>query len=172
LAVSRLVARMGNKMQACTQRYDRRPYGVGLLVAGYDDNGPHIFQTCPSANYYDCRAMAIGARSQSARTYLERHLDTFRDSNLSELMKHGLRALRDCLPNDVELSTKNVSIAVVGKDKDFTIFEDEKVEPYLALIEGEERTRGGRREEPAAPAAPEDQPPAAPEVGGPEVMEH
>jgi len=26
--------------------------------------GPHIYQTCPSANYFDCKAMAIGARSQ------------------------------------------------------------------------------------------------------------
>jgi len=174
LPVSRLVARMGNKMQQCTQRYDKRPYGVGLLVAGYDDMGPHIFQTCPSANYYDCKAMAIGARSQSARTYLERHLDDFGKSNLSELIKHGLRALRDCLPNEVELSTKNVSIAVVGKDKDFTIYEDEKVEPYLALIEGEERTRGGRREEPPAAAAPAQdppQPPQDPQVAPAERME-
>ena len=36
LPVSRLIANIGNKMQVCTQRYDRRPYGVGLLVAGYD----------------------------------------------------------------------------------------------------------------------------------------
>jgi len=36
LPVSRLITDVGNKMQVCTQRYDRRPYGVGLLVAGYD----------------------------------------------------------------------------------------------------------------------------------------
>lgn len=36
LPVSRLISALGNKMQTCTQRYDRRPYGVGLLVAGYD----------------------------------------------------------------------------------------------------------------------------------------
>lgn len=41
--------------------------------------GPHIFQTCPSANYFDCKAMSIGARSQSARTYLERLMDAFAD---------------------------------------------------------------------------------------------
>jgi len=41
--------------------------------------GPHIFQTCPSANYYNCKAMAIGSRSQSARTYLEKHLETFQN---------------------------------------------------------------------------------------------
>ncbi|POI22693.1 hypothetical protein CIB84_013559 [Bambusicola thoracicus] len=43
------------------------------------DMGPHIFQTCPSANYFDCKAMSIGARSQSARTYLERHMTEFTD---------------------------------------------------------------------------------------------
>lgn len=36
LPVSRLLASLGNKLQTCTQRYDRRPYGVGLLIAGYD----------------------------------------------------------------------------------------------------------------------------------------
>ncbi|CAB1331658.1 unnamed protein product [Coregonus sp. 'balchen'] len=78
LPVSRLVTLIG-KTQIPTQRYGRRPYGVGLLIAGYDDMGPHIFQTCPSANYFDCKAMSIGARSQSARTYLERHMNTFLD---------------------------------------------------------------------------------------------
>lgn len=36
LPVFRLISTVGNKMQVCTQRYDKRPYGVGLLVAGYD----------------------------------------------------------------------------------------------------------------------------------------
>lgn len=42
--VARLISKLGNKMQVCTQRYDRRPYGVGLLVAGYDvsSNG-HLY---------------------------------------------------------------------------------------------------------------------------------
>jgi 20S proteasome subunit alpha 6 len=50
--------------------------------------------------------MAIGARSQSARTYLEKNLDKFVDSNQDELIKHCMRALRDTLPNEVELSVK------------------------------------------------------------------
>ena len=45
--------------------------------------------------------MAIGARSQAARTYLERFLDDLGDCELEELVKHGLRALRDTLPNEV-----------------------------------------------------------------------
>ena len=70
------------------------------------DQGPHIYQTCPSANYFDCKAMAIGARSQSARTYLEKHLNEFPSSELDDLIKHGLRALRDTLPTEADLSTK------------------------------------------------------------------
>ena len=50
--------------------------------------------------------MAIGARSQSARTYLEKNLDKFVDSNQDELIKHCMRALRDTLPNEVELTVK------------------------------------------------------------------
>lgn len=38
--------------QVKTQRASKRPYGVGLLIAGVDDEGPHIFETCPSGNYY------------------------------------------------------------------------------------------------------------------------
>lgn len=68
--------------------------------------GPHIYQTCPSATFFDCKAMAIGARSQSARTYLEKHLNEFLDCSLEDLVRHGLRALRDTLPNEVELSSK------------------------------------------------------------------
>jgi 20S proteasome subunit alpha 6 len=50
--------------------------------------------------------MAVGSRSQSARTYLEKHLEEFLDCDTNELIKHGLRALRDTLPNEVELNTK------------------------------------------------------------------
>ncbi len=50
--------------------------------------------------------MAIGARSQSARTYLEKNLDKFPDCNQDELIKHCMRALRDTLPNEVELTVK------------------------------------------------------------------
>lgn len=146
---------LGKKMQTNTQRYDRRPFGVGLLIAGYDDNGPHIYETCPSADYFDCKSMAIGARSQSARTYLEKHLDKFFDTTLEELVKHGLVALRDCLPNDLELNTKNVSIAIVGKGYPFTIFDDDSVGKWLELLTPAERKGRGSGSGSGAGAAAE-----------------
>ena len=41
---------LGNKMQLCIQGYNKRPYGVGLLVAGHDDLGPHIYQVFLKTN--------------------------------------------------------------------------------------------------------------------------
>ncbi|XP_047515872.1 proteasome subunit alpha type-1 isoform X2 [Pieris napi] len=156
MPVGRLIGMVGNKMQICTQRYDKRPLGVGLLVAGYDDQGPHIYQTCPSANYFDCRAMAIGARSQSARTYLEKHLTSFHDCDLQDLVAHGLRALRDTLPNEVDLNTKNVSIAIVGPKTVLRVADEAELSRFLALVEGEER-RGGTATGDAAPSGEESQ---------------
>lgn len=94
--------------------YGRRPYGVGFLVGGYDETGPHLFEFSPSGVTYEYFAMAIGARSQSAKTYLERHYESFPDCSLDELIMHGLNALRDTLQQDKDLTTLNTSIATIG----------------------------------------------------------
>ena len=64
IPVNRLVLKVADKCQECTQNAASRPFGVGFLVAGYDQAGPHIFQTCPSGNYFEYKAYTIGARSQ------------------------------------------------------------------------------------------------------------
>jgi Proteasome subunit len=51
--------------QVCTQRSWKRPYGVGLLVGGYDKSGAKLFYNCPSGNFYQYKAYAMGARSQA-----------------------------------------------------------------------------------------------------------
>jgi 20S proteasome subunit alpha 6 len=136
LQVSRLISRVSDKLQKCTQLWSRRPYGVGLLVAGHDKTGPHIYQVDPSANTFDCKAMGIGARSQSAKTYLERNLDAILASgSVEELVRHALLALRDCLPSETELTAANCCVAVVGPDMKFTIYTEDAVTPFVALME-------------------------------------
>lgn len=97
----------------------------------FQDKGPHIYQTCPSANFYDCKAMAIGARSQSARTYLEKHLNSFKDCTLYELINHGIKALAGTLPNETKLNNKNLSICIVGKDTKFKCLNETETEAYI-----------------------------------------
>jgi len=161
MPVTRLMDHVSNKCQVPTQRYGRRPFGVGFLMAGYDEKGPHLYQLCPSANYYSCKSMAIGSRSQSARTYLEKNLDKFPDSSQDELIKHCMRALRDTLPNEVELTVKNCAVAFVGKDAPFQILDDAHVGTYLNAIEGDERAPATAGDD-TLPSYGDDQPPPPP----------
>lgn len=142
-----LVNELADRHQRTTQMYVRRPYGVGLLVASSDKNGPHLYQTCPSGNVYEWHATAIGARSQSGKTYLEKHYESFDGATKDDLIMHALRALSGCVAGDDKLTKENGSVAIVGKDQNFTLIEDDELQPYLDRLEAE-----GGGEEAAAEA--------------------
>lgn len=123
--------RIGDRAQTNTQHYGRRPYGVGLLIAGVDARGPHLFEFQPSGVTLECVAGAIGARSQMARTYLERNLDSFEDCSREDLIKHALRALKDSLSQDKELTVENTSLGIGGLDENFKLHEGEDIRAWL-----------------------------------------
>jgi 20S proteasome subunit alpha 6 len=79
--------------------------------------------------------MAIGSRSQTSRTYLEREFENFATCSLDDLIKHALRALASTLAGDAVLDTKSASISVVGKDKAFHTIEGAALQTYLDAIE-------------------------------------
>merc|ERR1712113_977707 len=104
--VGRLVSQIGDKSQVKTQNSSgKRPYGVGLLVAGYDEKGPHLYQTCPDGNYFEYYAMSIGGRSTSAKTYLEKHFESFATMDVEGLIQHALEAMNKTTPSDQNLTT-------------------------------------------------------------------
>ena len=49
-----------------------RPFGISLLAAGYDHNGPQLFQIDPSGSYFPWKASAIGKDMNNAKTFLEK----------------------------------------------------------------------------------------------------
>lgn len=135
IPTSRIVSQIASRAQSNTQHYGKRPYGVGLLVAGVDaQGGPHLYEFQPSGMTLEMTACAIGARSQMARTYLERHLDAFEGCSKRELINHGVRALQESLAQDKELTMENTSIGVVGRDP-----ETGKIDSFK-LYEGPEAT--------------------------------
>lgn len=151
--LSRLALAVADKCQISTQRASKRPFGVGLLIAGYDETGPHLFQTCPSGNYYEYLSMAIGSRSQGAKTYLERTFAEYANCSLEQLARHAITALRETVSSskDTELTMENTAISIVGKGTKFTIYEDEAVKPYLAMLdEDEDQATGGNSTAPPA----------------------
>lgn len=70
--VSQLVRDTAGVMQEYTQRGGVRPFGVSLLVAGYDDDGPQLYQVDPSGAYFGWKATAIGKNFVNAKNFLEK----------------------------------------------------------------------------------------------------
>jgi 20S proteasome subunit alpha 6 len=105
--------------------------------------GAHLFQTCPSGNYYEWKAMALGARSQSAKTYLEKNVDAFPGATRDELIRHAVRALHGCTEPEKELDTANTVIGVVGVGERFHLLEGDAVAPYLEALAGLPRPAPG-----------------------------
>ena len=120
-----------------------------MLVAGYDEMGAHLWEFSPSGNCIEYRAMAIGARSQSARTFLEKHIDVIEKLSKDELIHHALLAIRDTLPMDANTLTPGaISIGVVGKDQEFVVIEDEGViKTFIDKLPPPTSTSGGNGED-------------------------
>jgi len=126
---------VADKHQRCTQSYVRRPYGVGLLVASCDSTGPRLFQTDPSGNYYEHYAHSIGARSQAARTYLEKHYESFPGCTKEQLVEHAIKALAGCMAGDEEITAKCTEIGVIGLNEDYNMLSEADIQSYLDRIE-------------------------------------
>lgn len=137
-------------------------------MGGLDESGAHLYYNCPSGNYFEYQAFAIGSRSQAAKTYLERKFESFMDSSRENLIKDALFALRETLQGE-KLTSSICTIAVVGVGEAFHVLDQETVQGLISEFEivGEEPAS----DEPAAAAdqgSAESGPPAA-DQGTPDV---
>lgn len=128
-----------------TQKYSRRPFGVGLLVAGCDSTGTHLYETCPSGNVYEYFAYALGDRSQAAKTYLEKHFESFSEESREELILHAVKALSKSISvrtvaeatSSTPLTPENCSIAIVGVDECFHELSASEKQGFLSAVNSE-----------------------------------
>lgn len=161
ISMYKLATLVADKAQVTTQHYGGRPYGVGLLLGGVDESGPHLWECSPTGNYYEYYAMAIGSRSQPARTYLERHFKDFIEGNDKEsLIQHGLSALWESLPSEktnissssesdpslttsLALNSSNTAMAIIGpfteKSLEARELSTEEIEGYLTQFFSKKR---------------------------------
>jgi 20S proteasome subunit alpha 2 len=70
MGVQALCRETSELIQEKTQSGGYRPFGVSVLVAGYDDEGPHLTQLDPSGAYYNWKATAGGKGAKNAKTFL------------------------------------------------------------------------------------------------------
>ncbi|CEO99523.1 Proteasome subunit alpha type [Plasmodiophora brassicae] len=130
IPIVRIASKVSDKSQVYTQKATKRPYGVGLLVVGVDRTGAHLFETSPCGLHYEYVAQALGARSQSAKTYLEKYYESFDDASDDDLILHAIKSLRGSSPTG-EITADNVEIGIVSTTRPFTVLEREELERYI-----------------------------------------
>lgn len=87
-----------------------RPFGVALLMAGYDRRmGPQLFFSDPSGTYFQFKAKAIGAGSEGAQSTLQ---DKYRDDmTLQDAENLAFEILKQVM--EEKINTVNVEVASI-----------------------------------------------------------
>ncbi|SCV71799.1 BQ2448_4493 [Microbotryum intermedium] len=89
-----MVGEIASVMQDATQSGGVRPYGVSLLVAGYDKAKGHtLYQVDPSGAFWAWKASAIGKNQVNAKTFLEKRYND--DLSLEDAIHTALLTLKE-----------------------------------------------------------------------------
>ncbi|KAJ9594341.1 hypothetical protein L9F63_014217, partial [Diploptera punctata] len=72
IPTAQLVQRVAMVMQEYTQSGGVRPFGVSLLICGWDGDRPYLFQCDPSGAYFAWKATAMGKNFINGKTFLEK----------------------------------------------------------------------------------------------------
>ncbi|QLG71694.1 hypothetical protein HG535_0C00430 [Zygotorulaspora mrakii] len=108
-----LVSEIAKIMQEATQSGGVRPFGVSLLVAGYDEHsGYGLYQVDPSGSYFPWKATAIGKGSVAAKTFLEKRWND--ELELEDAIHIVLLSLKESVEGDFNGDT--IELAVIGEE--------------------------------------------------------
>ncbi|KAJ4460204.1 putative Proteasome subunit alpha type-5 [Paratrimastix pyriformis] len=108
-----------------------RPYGVALLVAGVDEEGPALFHTDPSGAYVRVQVKAVGAASDGAQTALnEEYNKSMRRGEVEDLAAKTLKAVMEdaVTPTNIEFAWVDAGTRV------FHAYTPAEVEVILARL--------------------------------------
>ncbi|KAL9015250.1 MAG: hypothetical protein Q9173_000136 [Seirophora scorigena] len=127
-----------------------RPFGVALLIAGIDEDGPQLsvlshFHTAigfadramiqryhaePSGTFYRYDAKAIGSGSEGAQAELQNEFH--KSLTLQEAETLVLKTLKQVM--EEKLDSKNVQLASVTKEKGFRIYSDVEMSEVVGRL--------------------------------------
>ena len=130
-AVCDLALSFGEGSDGDSAKRMSRPFGVALLLAGYDEmEGSQLYFSDPSGTFVRYKAKAIGAGSEGAQSNLE---ESYSESmTLQEAEELALSTLKQVM--EEKISTDNIELARVTPDKGFHIATAEEVAAALERL--------------------------------------
>lgn len=113
------------------ERLMSRPFGVALLIAGYDaDEGYQLYHAEPSGTFYRYKAKAIGSGSEGAQSELQNEWHSSLSLKEAELLV--LKILKQVM--EEKLDANNAQLSCVTKDAGFKIYDNDKTSELIKLM--------------------------------------
>merc|ERR1712217_938645 len=131
IPVSQIVREEAAVMQEFTQSGGVRPFGISLMIAGFDDSGPQLFQVDPSGSYFGWKASAIGKNHVNAKSFLEKRYSE--DMELEDAIHIAILTLKEGF--EEAITADNVEIGIIGTDRKFRVLTPAEVQDYLGEVE-------------------------------------
>jgi proteasome alpha subunit len=128
-SVETIARRIADLAQQFTQYAGVRPFGVSLIIAGVDQEGPELFLTDPSGTYMSYEAVAIGSGSDQVLEYLEQN---YRNGlNLENACVLAIESVY--LISEEKTSSQHIKMASIDVNtKKMRRLSDQEVENYAS----------------------------------------
>ncbi|KAI8812887.1 nucleophile aminohydrolase [Cladochytrium replicatum] len=106
-----LVKEVASIMQEFTQSGGVRPFGVSLLMAGFDEAGPALYQIDPSGSFFAWKATAIGKNMINAKTFLEKRFTS--SMEIEDAVHTAILTLKEGFEGAMTDSSLEIGIATM-----------------------------------------------------------
>lgn len=137
--ITRYIAQLKQKY---TQSNGRRPFGISVLIAGFDEDGtPRLFQTDPSGVYHEWKANATGRNAKTVREFLEKSYTNEIAGSDEATIKLAIKALLEVVQG------KNLEVAIMRKGEKMKMIDQEGIEKYVNEIEKEKEEEAEKKKQ-------------------------
>uniref|UniRef100_A0A8C3JI46 Proteasome subunit alpha type n=1 Tax=Calidris pygmaea TaxID=425635 RepID=A0A8C3JI46_9CHAR len=129
IPTAQLVQRIASVMQEYTQSGGVRPFGVSLLICGWNEGRPYLFQSDPSGAYFAWKATAMGKNYVNGKTFLEKRYNE--DLELEDAIHTAILTLKESFEG--QMTEDNIEVGICN-EAGFRRLTPTEVKDYLAAI--------------------------------------
>ncbi len=123
-----IVKDIASLKQVCTQSAGLRPFGVSILVAGIDHDGPRLFETDPTGIFFEYKASVIGEGEVEVEDILHKQYKP--TITIEEGLKLCIKALKKVV--DKGFNVDRIDAAYIRTDeRKFKKFSKKHIEKVL-----------------------------------------
>ncbi|XP_044772608.1 proteasome subunit alpha type-2-like [Neomonachus schauinslandi] len=129
IPTAQLVQKVASVMQEYTQSGGVRPFGVSLLICGWNEGRPDLFQSDPSGAYFAWKATAMGKNYVNGKTFLEKRYNE--DLELEDAIQTAILTLTGSFEG--QMTEDNIEVGICN-EAGFRRLTPTEVKDYLVAI--------------------------------------